>query len=96
MRHASRNLTLFALAFVLIALVGMPTPALAQLAKATTVVTKVKEWLWIILPVICLIAGGICGLLYSFDVIRKETAYQWAAGVTFAGAIAGGIIELAF
>ncbi|CUJ49802.1 TrbC/VirB2 family protein [Achromobacter kerstersii] len=96
MRHASRKLTLVASAFIIFALFGLPTPALAQLAKATTVVTKLKDWLWIILPVICLIAGGICGLLYSFDVIRKETAYQWAAGVTFAGAIAGGIIELAF
>jgi hypothetical protein len=96
MRHASRNLSLVVSAFVLLSLFGLPTPAIAQLAKATTVVTKVKEWLWVILPVICLIAGGICGLLYSFDVIRKETAYQWAAGVTFAGAIAGGIIELVF
>ncbi|KAG0740546.1 hypothetical protein G6F31_016857 [Rhizopus arrhizus] len=96
MRHASRNLVLFVSVFALFALFALPTPALAQLAKATSAVTKLKEWLWVILPVICLIAGGICGLLYSFDVIRKETAYQWAAGVTFAGAIAGGIIELVF
>jgi len=29
-------------------------------------------------------------------VIRKETAYQWAVGMVFAGAIAGGIIKLLF
>lgn len=96
MRLSSRNLTLLASALLVFALFALPTPVFAQLTKATSAVQKLKDWLWIILPVVCLIAGGICGLLYSFDVIRKETAYQWALGVTFAGAIAGGIIELVF
>lgn len=96
MRLSSRAVTLLAVILAAGLLFTLPTPAFAQLAKATSAVTKLKDWLWVILPVICLIAGGICGLLYSFDVIRKETAYQWAAGVTFAGAIAGGIIELVF
>lgn len=96
MRLSSRNLALSAIAFLAVSLFALPAPALAQLTKATSTVTKLKDWLWVILPVVCLIAGGIIGLLYSFDVIRKETAYQWVVGVVFAGAIAGGIIELAF
>ncbi|BEG77412.1 MULTISPECIES: TrbC/VirB2 family protein [Achromobacter] len=96
MRLSSRATILLAALLATGLLIALPVPAFAQLTKATSAVTKLKDWLWVILPVICLIAGGICGLLYSFDVIRKETAYQWAAGVTFAGAIAGGIIELVF
>lgn len=96
MRLNSHHLALFAMAFVVFALFALPAPAFAQLAKATSTSTKIKDWLWVILPVICLIAGGIIGLLYSFDVMRKEVAYQWVVGVVFAGAIAGGIVELAF
>ena len=96
MRMSSRGLTLLGYLCIFAAFVALPTPSMAQLTKATSAVEKLKDWLWVLLPVICLIAGGICGLLYSFDVIRKETAYQWALGVTFAGAIASGIIELVF
>lgn len=96
MRLPSRSLAMAAVAVLAFSQFALPAPALAQLAKATSTTTKVKDWLWIILPVVCLIAGGIIGMLYSFDVIRKETAYQWVVGVVFAGAIAGGIIELAF
>lgn len=98
MRLTSRNLALLASMFVVFILFALPVVAHAQggLAKATSTVQKIKDWIWIVIPVVCLIAGGICGLLYSLDVIRKETAYQWALGVVFAGAIAGGIVEIAF
>lgn len=95
-RLSSRALTLLAAILATGLLVALPAPAFAQLAKATSITQKVKDWLWLVLPVVCLIAGGICGLLYSLDVIRKETAYQWILGVIFAGAIAGGIVEYAF
>ncbi|PJI51610.1 hypothetical protein CTI14_56890 [Methylobacterium radiotolerans] len=65
-----------------------PELAMAQLEKATSATQALKDWLWLIIPVIGLISAGIIGILYSFDVIRKETAYQWAVGMVFAGAIA--------
>lgn len=96
MRLSSRTTVLLAAVLAAGLFVALPVPAFAQLAKATSTTTKVKDWLWVILPVVCLIAGGIIGALYSFDIIRKETAYQWVLGVVFAGAIAGGIVEIAF
>jgi len=89
---------LAALAYATLAALLMLQPelAMAQLEKATTVTQALKDWLWIIIPVIGLISAGIIGILYSFDVIRKETAYQWAVGMVFAGAIAGGIMKLLF
>lgn len=90
--------TLVALAYATLALLLLLQPelAMAQFEKATTTVQKIKDWLWLIIPVIGLISAGIIGILYSFDVIRKETAYQWAVGIVFSGAIAGGIIKLVF
>ncbi|KRA01233.1 MULTISPECIES: TrbC/VirB2 family protein [Achromobacter] len=90
--------TLVALAYATLALLLLLQPelAMAQFEKATTTVQKVKDWLWLIIPVIGLVSAGIIGILYSFDVIRKETAYQWAVGIVFSGAIAGGIIKLVF
>ncbi|MNV47348.1 TrbC/VIRB2 family protein [compost metagenome] len=90
--------TFYALAYATLAvlLLLQPELAMAQFEKATTTVQKIKDWLWLIIPVIGLVSAGIIGILYSFDVIRKETAYQWAVGIVFAGAIAGGIIKLVF
>ena len=90
--------TLVALAYATLALLLLLQPelAMAQFEKATTTVQKIKDWLWLIIPVIGLVSAGIIGILYSFDVIRKETAYQWAVGIVFSGAIAGGIIKLVF
>lgn len=98
MRLTSRNLALFASVFVVVILFALPVLAHAEggLAKGTSTAQKIKDWVWIVLPIVCLMAGGICGLLYSLDVIRKETAYQWVLGVVFAGAIAGGIVEISF
>ncbi|KOF52966.1 hypothetical protein AD428_16725 [Achromobacter sp. DMS1] len=36
------------------------------------------------------------GLAYSAEVIRKDQLIQWAGGVVFAGALAGGLIKLIF
>ena len=44
----------------------------------------------------CVIAGGILGVLYSLDIIRKDTFYQWAGGVVIAGIVAGGLVDLVF
>lgn len=89
---------LSALAYATLAALLMLQPelAMAQLEKGTNTAQAFKDWLWIIIPIVGLISAGIIGILYSFDVIRKETAYQWAVGIVFAGAIAGGIIKLVF
>ena len=91
-----RMLTTLAYASLAVLLMLQPELAMAQLEKATSTVQALKDWLWLIIPVIGLISAGIVGILYSFDVVRKETAYQWATGMAFAGAIAGGIIKLLF
>lgn len=66
------------------------------LAKTTSTMEKLRDWLWLIIPVVCLIAGGLLGAAYSMDLIRKDTLYMWTGGVIFAGLVAGGIIELVF
>lgn len=91
-----RMLTALAYATLALLLVLQPELAMAQLEKATSTAQALKDWLWLIIPVIGLISAGFVGILYSFDVVRKETAYQWAVGMVFAGAIAGGIIKLLF
>ncbi|WBX89182.1 TrbC/VirB2 family protein [Achromobacter mucicolens] len=91
-----RMLAALAYATLAVLLLLQPELAMAQLEKATQTTQALKDWLWVIIPVIGLISAGIIGILYSFDVIRKETAYQWAVGIVFAGAIAGGIIKLVF
>ncbi len=66
------------------------------LAKATSTMEKLRDWLWLIIPIVCLIAGGLLGAAYSMDLIRKDTLYMWTGGVIFTGLVAGGIIELVF
>lgn len=93
---------LFHLAFVAFTLfvLSMPDLAWAQasggLAKATNSMTKIKDWIWLILPIACVIAGALVGAAYSLDMIRKDDLYKWVGGIIFAGAVAGGIIELVF
>ncbi|CAO3957946.1 hypothetical protein [Achromobacter mucicolens] len=91
-----RMLTALAYASLAVLLLLQPELAMAQLEKGTNTAQAFKDWLWIIIPIVGLISAGFIGILYSFDVIRKETAYQWAVGMIFAGAIAGGIIKLVF
>lgn len=86
-------------ALITLAVLLTPELALAQtggLTKTTTTMEQLRDWLWLIIPVVCLIAGGILGALYSLDIIRKDTLYTWVGGVIFAGLVAGGIIELVF
>ena len=75
-------------------------PVLAQatggLSQASTTFTQIKTYLWVIIPIVCVIAGGILGVLYSLDIIRKDTFYQWAGGVVIAGIVAGGLVDLVF
>lgn len=94
-RGHSRYLPILAYAALIVVTI-QPEIATAQFTKATSAVESFKAWLWIIMPVLGLVAGGFVGLLYAFDVIRKETAYQWAIGIIFAGAIASGIVKLVF
>lgn len=93
---AWRTLRAIANIAVVALLLLQPELAMAQFERATRTAQAVKDWIWLIIPVIGLISAGIIGVLYSFDVIRKETAYQWAVGMIFAGAIAGGIMGLLF
>ena len=66
------------------------------LARTTSTMEQLRDWLWLIIPVVCLIAGGLLGAAYSMDLIRKDTLYMWTGGVIFAGLVAGGVIELVF
>ena len=95
-RHFSRPL--FLLTYLLMAtfMVLHPDPAMAQLAKVQSAAETFRDWLWVLLPVAALIIAGVLGLLYSAEVIRKETLIQWGGGIIFAGALAGGIIKLFF
>ncbi|MDH0090886.1 TrbC/VirB2 family protein [Achromobacter mucicolens] len=70
-----------------------PEPAFAQLEKGTTALQKFKDWLWLIIPICATMIGGLIGLAYASDLVRKDTAIQWGVGVVFAGAIAGGFIK---
>lgn len=78
----------------------LPDLAWAQnsggLARTTSTMEQLRDWLWLIIPVVCLIAGGLLGAAYSMDLIRKDTLYMWTGGVIFAGLVAGGVIELVF
>ncbi len=95
-RPFSRSLSLAANVAVFALMLLHPDLAMAQFQKATTAAETFREWLWLIIPVVALIIAGIFGLLYSAEVIRKETLIQWGGGVVFAGALAGGIIKLFF
>lgn len=78
----------------------LPEPALAQvsggLQKSVTIMEQLKEYAWLIIPIVCLISGGIAGAAYGMDLIRKDTLWMWLGGTVFAGLIAGGVVELVF
>lgn len=90
------------LMFVALALLiaTLPEPGLAQISgglqRSVTTMEQLREYAWLIIPIICLISGGIAGVLYSLDVIRKDTLYTWIGGTVFAGLIAAGVVELVF
>jgi len=86
-------LTYFSLASIIFL---HPDLAQAQLSKVQSAAEKFHDWLWVLIPVVALIIAGALGLLYSAEVIRKDTLIQWGGGVIFAGALAGGIIKLFF
>ncbi|WP_053243770.1 MULTISPECIES: TrbC/VirB2 family protein [unclassified Achromobacter] len=73
-----------------------PDLAFAQLEKVQAAAENFRDWLWLVIPVIALIIAGALGLAYSAEVIRKDQLIQWAGGVVFAGALAGGLIKLIF
>jgi hypothetical protein len=95
-RHFSRPLSLLIYFSLAILMMLHPDPAMAQLAKVQSAAETFRDWLWVLLPVAALIIAGVLGLLYSAEVIRKETLIQWGGGIIFAGALAGGIIKLFF
>lgn len=95
-RRLPRPLSLLACSSVSIFMLLHPDLALAQLAKVQSAAEKFHDWLWVLIPVAALIIAGALGLLYSAEVIRKDTLIQWGGGVIFAGALAGGIIKLFF
>lgn len=70
-----------------------PEPAFAQLEKGTNALQKLKDWLWLIIPICATMIGGLIGLAYASDLVRKDTAIQWGVGVVFAGAVVGGFIK---
>lgn len=76
------------------------SPAYAQLGggltQSVSLFQQIKAWLWLIIPICALIIGGLIGLAYSADMIRKETCIQWVTGVIISGVVAGGIVSLVF
>ncbi len=82
------------------ALLLMPGLSLAQAAggleKGTNAAEQFREWLWLIIPIACTIAGLILAFMYSADLIRKDTLWQWGGGVFFGGILVGAIIKLFF
>lgn len=95
-RPSSRLFSLAANIALIALMLLHPDLAMAQLAKVTQAADTFRDWLWVLIPVAALIIAGVLGLLYSMEVIRKDTLIQWAGGVIFAGALAGGIIKLFF
>ncbi len=95
-RRLPRPLSLLAYFSLSMFMFLRPDLALAQLAKVQSAAEKFHDWLWVLIPVAALIIAGVLGLLYSAEVIRKDTLIQWGGGVIFAGALAGGIIKLFF
>lgn len=96
LRHFPRPLHLLVYLSLITLLMLHPDPAMAQLAKVQSAAETFRDWLWVLLPVAALIIAGVLGLLYSAEVIRKDTLIQWGGGIIFAGALAGGIIKLFF
>lgn len=99
MRSLRTRYSMIGLLAIVALLLGLPELAVAQtggLTRTTSTMEQLRDWLWLIIPVVCLIAGGILGALYSLDIIRKDTLYTWVGGVIFSGLVAGGIIELVF
>lgn len=97
--QSRRIIALTALVLFIALLLSVPELSWAQtggLDKTKTTFEKLRDWLWVIIPIICLCIGGVLGVLHSADIIRKDTLYQWIGGVIFAGVAAGGIIELVF
>lgn len=83
--------------FILAMVMAHPAFALSGgLGQASSTFTQIKTYLWVIIPIVCVIAGGILGVLYSLDIIRKDTFYQWCGGVVIAGIVAGGLVDLVF
>ncbi|AEC18860.1 hypothetical protein PT7_0320 [Pusillimonas sp. T7-7] len=91
---------LFIALAVACALLLIPGISLAQvgggLEKGTDAAEQFREWLWLIIPIACTIAGLILAFMYSADLIRKDTLWQWGGGVFFGGILVGAIIKLFF
>src|SRR5690606_10322600 len=72
-----RSIFLLFSTVALCALMFLPSVSWAQvgggLQRSVTVVERLREWAWLIIPIVCLISGGIAGVLYSMDIIRKDT-----------------------
>lgn len=58
------------------------------LAKTTSALTKFRDNMYIIVPIIAVIAGIILGVMYASDLIRKDTLWNWLIGVVIVGSIA--------
>ncbi|TFL14076.1 hypothetical protein CSC67_07875 [Pusillimonas caeni] len=99
-RHHLKVLHICAVLLCACALLMTPAVGLAQslggLEQGTSVLERFREWLWLIIPILCTIAGLVMGAFYSADVIRKDTLIQWGGGVFFAGVLVGAIIKLFF
>lgn len=66
------------------------------LDSTISILETLREYAFLAIPVICLISGGVAGLCYSMDIIRKETLWAWLGGTIFAGLIAGAVVSLVF
>jgi len=92
-RRSPQQLQVLAYLALAVLLLLHPDPAFAQLEKGTSALQNFKDWLWLIIPICATMIGGLIGLAYASDLVRKDTAIQCGVGVVFAGAIAGGFIK---
>src|SRR5690606_8676553 len=72
-RNIPRRLSFIANLMIATLLLVQPELAMAQFEKVTSGLDTFKAWLWLIIPVAALCIAGILGLLYSAEVIRKDT-----------------------
>ncbi|NYT79548.1 conjugal transfer protein [Alcaligenaceae bacterium] len=68
-----------------------PAMALAQtggLVKARTAMELLRDNLYIILPIVCVIIGLVIFALYAAEIMRKDDAVRWLIAVVGAGSVA--------
>ncbi len=58
------------------------------LTKTRTALTTFRDQLYLIVPILAVIAGIVLGVMYASDMIRKDTMWNWGIGVVIVGSVA--------